>query len=352
MNKFSKIAVVLSITALTNFQAQAGNPDRQGEAGAYELTINPWGRSAVLFNTSRALGVEAMYLNPAGLSYMTGNSRTEVILARTNYLQGTGISINTIGLAQKLGENSTLGVNLNSMSFGDIPVTTTDQPEGIGATFSPRFINVGLSYAYAFEKISVGATFRVISEQTSNVTASGFAVDGGVQYTTGPKDNIHFGVSLKNVGSTMKYGGEGLSFIGQSPSQGPTGNTASIILEQRAAEFNLPSMLTIGAAYDFILNEQNTISLGANFTSNSFARDQFSGSLEYSFKKMFMIRGGYTVEPGATTDTKTAHTGLAAGASLQIPFKKGGDSSVGIDYAYRATNPFSGTHTLGVRISL
>lgn len=47
MNKFSKIAVVLSITALTNFQAQAGNPDRQGEAGAYELTINPWGRSAV-----------------------------------------------------------------------------------------------------------------------------------------------------------------------------------------------------------------------------------------------------------------------------------------------------------------
>lgn len=94
-----------------------------------------------------------MYLNPAGLSYMTGNSRTEIILARTNYLQGTGISINTIGLAQKLGENSTLGVNLNSMSFGDIPVTTTDQPEGIGATFSPRFINVGLSYAYAFEKI-------------------------------------------------------------------------------------------------------------------------------------------------------------------------------------------------------
>ena len=49
----------------------AGNPDRQGEAGAHELLINPWARSAGLhtLNTSSIMGVEAMRLNIAGLSH-------------------------------------------------------------------------------------------------------------------------------------------------------------------------------------------------------------------------------------------------------------------------------------------
>ena len=47
---------------------EAGNPDRQGEAGAYELLMNPWARSAGLhtMTTSMIMGVEALRLNPAG----------------------------------------------------------------------------------------------------------------------------------------------------------------------------------------------------------------------------------------------------------------------------------------------
>ena len=43
----------------------AGNPDRQGEAGAYELLLNPWARSAGLhtISTSMIKGVESMRLN-------------------------------------------------------------------------------------------------------------------------------------------------------------------------------------------------------------------------------------------------------------------------------------------------
>lgn len=33
---------------------RAGNPDRQGEAGAYELTLNPWARSAGLHSLTTA----------------------------------------------------------------------------------------------------------------------------------------------------------------------------------------------------------------------------------------------------------------------------------------------------------
>ena len=45
----------------------AGNPDRQGEAGGYELLLNPWARNAGLhaMSTSFAYGVEAMQIiNP------------------------------------------------------------------------------------------------------------------------------------------------------------------------------------------------------------------------------------------------------------------------------------------------
>ena len=42
------------------------------------------------------------------------------------------------------------------------------------------------------------------------------AVDAGIQYVTGPNDNIHFGISLRNIGTPMRYSGEGLSFTGKS----------------------------------------------------------------------------------------------------------------------------------------
>ena len=58
----------------------AGNPDRQGEAGANELLFNPWARSAGLhsMNTASIMGVEAMRLNIAGLARVPG---TELLIA-------------------------------------------------------------------------------------------------------------------------------------------------------------------------------------------------------------------------------------------------------------------------------
>ena len=91
----------------------AGNPDRQGEAGAYELSINPWARGAVFVNCSRAIGVEATYLNPAAV----GRAGSEVLVARTNYLQGTGIGINAAGAAIKFNDKSAIGISLMTMDF-------------------------------------------------------------------------------------------------------------------------------------------------------------------------------------------------------------------------------------------
>jgi len=169
-NKLKQL-FLLCVIVLMTVVAYAGNPDRQGEAGAGELLFNPWARSAGLHSmtTSSVRGVEAMRLNIAGLSRI---ENTELLIGNTRLYEGTDIKLNSVGFAQKLGESSAFGLSLVSVDFGDIPVTTTAQPEGTGGTFSPGFFHFGLGYSYTYEnKISVGLLFRGISEGLSNLSA-------------------------------------------------------------------------------------------------------------------------------------------------------------------------------------
>ena len=142
-NKFYLIILLLIVGELSF----AGNPDRQGEAGATQLLLNPWARSAglSLMNTSNISGVEALRLNVAGL--VRSPSNTQVIAGFARYLSGTDISLNAIGFSQKVGQNGAFGVSLMTVDFGEIPVTTTDLPDGNGSTFSPRVFNMAISYA-------------------------------------------------------------------------------------------------------------------------------------------------------------------------------------------------------------
>jgi len=331
--------------------AYPGNPDRQGEAGASELLLNPWARSAGLhtMNTSWISGVEAMRLNVAGLVRI---SKTQILISHARYLQGTDVNMNAIGLGQKLGENSAFGISIMAMDFGDIPVTTTAQPEGTGATFSPNFFHLGIAYSHIFDnKVSVGFTLRLISETTADLSAQGAALDAGVQYVTGEKDNFKFGISLRNVGTPMRFNGEGLAFRGTNP-DGQI--NYDLTFDQRSARFELPSVLNIGLSYDFLLDSRNRISLLGNFTSNSFSRDALGGGLEYAFNEIFMIRAAYRYDLGSANDlvTNSVYSGLSAGVSIEIPFSKESDTRLSMDYGYRATSPWNGTHNFSLRFTL
>lgn len=349
MTKYLYIFGTIAFLFITATTVQAGNPDRQGQAGAAQLLLNPWARSAGLhtMNTAGISGVEAMRLNVAGLS---GTNKTEVLISHARYFDGSDISMNAVGLAQRLGKNGTFGVTLMAMDMGDIPVTTEDQPGGTGSFFSPSIFNMGISYAHQFEnKVSVGITFRGVSESNTDVAAFGFAIDAGVQYVTGPQDNFKFGISLRNVGSPMSFGGEGLSEQAENPNDG----SYNLTYFQRSGKIELPSMLNIGASYDFILNPKHRVTVITNFTSNSFSQDQVGGGLEYAFNKMFMIRGGYKYEFSSGNSAEDPiYTGLSAGVSLNVPLKKEGTNRFGIDYAYRHTKILNGTHNIAIRITL
>jgi hypothetical protein len=345
---------LLSISFLVLINTYAGNPDRQGEAGAPELLINPWARSAGLHSltTSMVFGVESMRLNVAGLARL---SKTEVLLGHTNYLRGTDIGINALGLAQKIGKNSALGISLMSLDFGDIARTTTEQPEGTGGYFSPRYFNLGLAFSTVFEnKVSVGVLFRAVTEGVEDATASAIALDAGVQYVSGDKDQFKFGISLRNIGSRMQFKGEGL---GETLTISNFDGDHQITVDQRATGFELQSMLNIGISYDVHPDAKNRVTVVGNYTSNAFSQDQIGGGVEYAFNEMVMLRGGFKIDFGKVAqsefDTEPLHSGLAAGFTLNVPVSKRDKSpQIALDYAYQGTRIFSGNHSLSVRINL
>lgn len=330
----------------------AGNPDRQGEAGAGELLLIPWAKSAGMNNiaTSMIRGIESLRLNVAGLS---GVQNTDVALAHTRYLMGTDININALGVGQRVGRNSVLGLSLVAMDFGEIDITTVDQPEGIGATYSPNFFNLGIGYAYTYaNKISVGFALRLISESIADLSAFGVALDAGVQYVTGPQDNFKFGVSIRNVGTPMRFGGEGLSTRSSNPQGSPS---YELTYDQRAASFDLPSLLNIGLSYDFYLKTVHRLSVVGNFTSHSFSRDEIGAGMEYSYKDHVFFRGSYKMEVGRTavgSSQQSVYDGLSLGIGLYTSLNKAKGQKLGIDYAYRTTHPWNGTHNLTLTVRL
>lgn len=361
LNKTVKLLLAGSIIAGS---AQAGNPERAGQAGASQLLIDPYARNAGWSGANQASihGIEAQFMNVAGTAF---TRKTEVDFSRTNWLVGTGIYMNTFGMTQHVGETGAIGIGIVSLNAGKIDITTEDQPEGGLGTFNPTFYNINLSYAKGFsDNIYGGINVKVISEQISNVSARGVAIDAGIQYQTGKYDQIHFGISLKNLGPKMQYKGDGLTFQGASHGNGVA--NYQLTVSNRSASFELPSLINIGGAYDIYLTKDTSgllkthrVTLAANFTSNSFSYDNYLFGLEYAWKNMLMIRGGLYTEKyifkkgndNLLQQRMTAFTGPSVGATFEIPFgeKK---STFGVDYSYRFTNPFGGVHQFGFRINL
>jgi hypothetical protein len=357
MKAKNKVLVPFLTTALLLGSAgmiNAGNKDRAGQAGATELLINPFARSSGWggANTAGAHGLESMYLNVAGTAF---TEHTELMFCHTNWLGGTDIGINSFGFTQRVGATGAIGLGIMSMDFGEIDITTVDLPEGGIGTFHPTYTNIALSFAKGFSRsIYGGVVVKAISESIADVAARGVALDAGIQYVTGKYDQVKFGISLRNVGPRMRFSGDGLSFKGVAP----TGAYAMTV-QQRSADFDLPTLINIGGTYDFYFSKDSTsmknhrLTAAGNFTSNSFSKDEFRVGVEYAWKSMFMVRGGFVYEDGITSKelTTSAFTGPTVGATIELPFGKRG-STFGIDYSYRATNPFNGVHSFGARINL
>lgn len=320
----------------------AGDETRKGTTGAEELLI-PVGAKGIATGgafLSSLSGLESIYFNPAGLGQMSGS---EAMFSYMSYIADIGVSYFAVGT--NIGDLGSIAISYKTFDFGNIPITTFESPDGTGQTYSPGFFIFGVTYAKSVtNRVSAGFNFKVINESIMNTSASGIAIDFGVQY----KFNRSFSIAaaVKNVGTNMQFTGENLKIRTEVPGSGyGSGNG---VYQADAESFEIPSYFELSTSYNFIFDEQNNIMLGTTFTNNNAFEDQLKFGMEYGFQKMFFLRGGYDMLVQNTTDNVF---GFTAGAGLNYSFSDG--MGLVFDYAYMQVRDFpTPNHVFTVKLAI
>lgn len=332
----AKIAIIALL--LCGSIGFAGDRSKYGTSAAPELLIPVGSKGTSLSGSmiSSITGVDAMYWNPAGLSMMT--NQTEVLASHMKYI--ADIDVNYVAGAVNLGGMGVIGASLKTLSFGDELVTTLESPDGTGETWSPTYLTTSVSYARKMsDKILFGTTVKIIYEQISTVSATGFAFDFGLQYLAG-KSGLKFGVALKNFGPSMRFDG-----IALEQNYIPAGNVGTATEPRRITlqDFSLPTTLEIGLSYDLPIGKKNNVQLSTTFQNNNFSSDEYRVGLEYNYNNYVFLRGAYAFTPDYKAEDGLIKKdqnlfGPSFGVGLQYPF---GNMRLGLDYAYRVTQRFN-----------
>jgi hypothetical protein len=335
------LTVFLTITILTT-NIFAGGGRRNGTAGAQELLIPVSARGLAMSGAyvSGISGLDAIFYNPAGFG--GSFSDAEAMFSYMNYIADIGFSFAAVGV--NLGDLGSIAFNVRSLDFGDIPVTTVDNPYGDGTSFSPSFFVGGVTYSNSLtDRIRVGVNFNLISENIVRTSATGFSFDAGIQYTgLAGVEGLSMGVVLKNLGSQLKYDGEDLLRVAEDPNglRGPQFYSID------AASFELPSQLEFGVSYFHRFDETYKAIIASSFQNNNFSNDEYKIAGEFNYDDLFFIRGGYTYVTENVDDTNQSIWGPTFGVGLALDI----GINVQVDYAFRSVDYFDANHMFTVKL--
>ena len=313
----------------------AGDAARKGTAGATQLLIPVGARSIATGGAfvSYFTGVESIYYNPAGLDRMGG---TQAMFSYMNYLADINMSYFAVGTHLDIGS---FALTYKALNFGDIPITTFENPDGTGQFYSPSYMILGLTYSKMItDRVSAGINFSFIHEGIMNTAADGFAIDFGVQYRFTPTFSL--GATVKNIGPDMRYTGEDLKFRTDVP--GAALGSGSTMTEYDTEKFQIPSYFELSLAYVTNINESNSLSFGGVFRNNNSLEDALRFGLEYEFMNALFLRGGYNflIESSSSSSagaTQSLYTfSLGAGVSFELVDQL----YIQFDYAYQAVDQF------------
>ncbi len=340
--KINKIIILIAVIALTfsSTMLMAGNKDKIGGAGAQQLLIPVGSRAIALGGAFNAMvrGNEAIYWNPAGLS--ASEASAEATFCNLQWLAGT--QVNYFAISSKFGRIGSFGISAKIYDFGSFEQTTEYETEGTGIMIEPSNVVLGFTFSRQMtDRIFFGVNAKIISESFMRTSASGFAFDFGVQYVS--SSGIRMGLTLNNFGGMMQYRGEDLQRTVEMPYT--EAGSATIDMRLESQSFELPSTFEIGLAYDYRVNDQNTVTVATNYRNQNYGLDEIMGGVEYGFNDMFFVRGGYGQMP---EDNASNIFGFTAGAGIK--YALAGSTKILVDYAYRDTKWFDANQWVTVSV--
>jgi hypothetical protein len=341
MKKLISLFTIIFALLLMLDVAYAGGGNRIGTAGAAELLIpvGPRGIAMGEANAATSYGLESLFWNPAGVAKM--NNSSQLIFSHMSYIADIGVEYGAV--AANFEGFGALALSIKALSVGDIPVTTTQNPDGTGATFSPQMIVAGLSYSRQLtDNISVGLTSNFISETMGNVSANGVAFDVGVIYDNlADLPGFSLGVVLKNIGPQMTYNGTGLLVLASDVSDL---KRPPAYYSVNAAPFELPSNFQLALGYKWAFDESDGLQFSGIYQNNNFSGDEAKLGAEYGYNNMFFVRAGYQL---AVQESDDYIYGFTAGAGINYNIE---GFSIKIDYAYRYAEYFDGSNIFALTL--
>ncbi len=333
------LAFIIVISALGMVCGQSVSKTGTTAAKFLSIGIGPRANGMGGAYTSVANDASSMYWNPAGIANIEG---FQGLFTYTKMF--ADINLNYVGAVITAGEFGKIGINVTSLDFGEMDITTELDPDGTGETFSAGSVAIGLSYArYITNKFVVGATIKYIQENIYNSSASGLAIDVGTIFET-PFYGVRFASSISNFGTKMQIDGDDL-LIRYDPDETTSGNNETNDAKLATEEFELPLRLQIGVSRDwnFLDNQRFTFAIDANYPNDNQQWVNVGG--EYSaFNDLIMFRAGYK-----TLFLNDSQEGLTLGVGLRyndLAFFK-----VGIDYSYQQFEYLANVHSFGLLIN-
>jgi len=200
---FNKMLTLLFLMSV-NISVSYAQFDNTGTSVANFLKIGVGGRGEAMGGAFTALVDDAtsLYWNPSGISRMGGS---EAVFSQTKWFHD--LELTFVGLVLPLQEFGTFGFSLNALTMEEEEITTPEEPDGNGLTYSAGDIAMGISYAKRItDRFHFGITGKYIREDVANSSASAYAIDVGTQYVT-DFNGLIIGMSIKNFGTKMRLRG-------------------------------------------------------------------------------------------------------------------------------------------------
>jgi hypothetical protein len=315
------LSAVLSESYSQLFPVLGGQ--RAGISTAQFLKMGVGGRASAMGDAFVAIAddASALYWNPAGLAQLSEN---QVIFSHNTWV--VDINHDFIGAIYHLDGTNAVGVSFTSLSMPKMAVTTEFAPFGTGEFFGFGDIAVGVTYARKMtDQFSFGGTIKYIEETMDKLKMRGFMVDLGTYYWTG-LGSTRFAVAVSNFGNQLAPDGE-VVLVGK--------RTKS---EWQA--FSPPTIFRIGFAFEPYQTDENKITTSVQLNHPNDNSENVSTGLEYNWKNVFFMRGGYKFN--------VEEQNFSVGAGVRIPVSI---TDVNFDYAYANFTRLGSAHRFSLIIN-
>lgn len=325
--------------AIAQFGDVTRDVSKAGTTAADFLNIPVGARATAMGGAFSATGGDpsAMYWNPAGLADLTNGIFTAEY---ASWLVDVDFNFASLIMPTDFG---TIGFGITALRTASMDVTTEEQQNGTGETFSAGFYSFNISYARALtDRFKLGANVKLVREDISTSSAQGFAIDIGTLFTT-PFRGIRLGASIANFGTKMQMTGDDL-LIPVDVAPGQEGNNQSTRGRITTDAFDLPLTMRIGLAGELYQTDQVRFTLSVDALNPNNNEQYVNVGAEAGFlNDLIMIRGGYS-DLFLSESPRT----FALGGGLNYRF---GTLGFMLDYAYQAYQYFDGVNRFTLSVN-